>query len=173
MLALDAVVRVAAPWSSLFGHSRPVEMATVGTHVLSMLVAGGLAIAHDRGTLRISGSHAAAIRGHHLDELRAVHRPVVIALAVCMASGVALFASDVETYALSPTFWIKLGLIALLLVNALMMQSAERVMSVATVGVTATGAATAAWSRIRVSSIVSVALWASIVLVSIVLSLEK
>jgi hypothetical protein len=169
MVALDAAVRLTAPWSTLFGHSRPVEMATVATHVLSMLVAGGLAIAHDRGTLRLSGSHAAAIRDHHLGELRAVHRPVVIALAICMASGVALFASDVETYTLSPTFWIKLGLIALLLVNALMMQSSERTLSVASAG----GAATAAWSRIRVSSVVSVALWASIVLVSIVLSLEK
>ena len=168
MLVLDEVVRLAAPWHHLFDRSRPVEMATVGTHVLSMLLAGGLAIAHDRGSLRASG-FSDLIRSHHLDELRAVHRPVIVALGVCMASGVALFASDVETYAFSPTFWIKLSLIALLLVNALMMQSSERTLSVATAG----GAATVAWSRIRVSSIVSVALWASIVLVSIVLSLEK
>jgi hypothetical protein len=169
MVALDEVVRLTAPWHHLFDRSRPVEMATVGTHVLSMLVAGGLAIAHDRGSLRASG-FTDVIRSHHLDELRAVHRPVVVALAICMASGVALFASDVGTYALSLTFWIKLSLIALLLVNALMMQTSERTLSVVT---TAGGAATAAWSRIRVSSIASVALWASIVLVSIVLSLEK
>ena len=152
----------------VFSYSRPVEMATVGIHVLSMLVAGGLAIAHDRGSLRASG-FTDLIRSHHLDELRAVHRPVVVALAICMASGVALFASDVETYAFSPTFWIKLSLIALLLVNALLMQSSERTLSVSAAGNTAA----LAWSRIRVSSIVSVALWASIVLVSIVLSLEK
>jgi len=168
MLVLDEVVRLAAPWHHLFDRSRPVEMATVGIHVLSMLVAGGLAIAHDRGSLRASG-FSEMIRSHHLEELRAVHRPVVVALAICMASGVALFASDVQTYAFSPTFWIKLSLIALLLVNALLMQSSERTLSVSAAG----NAAALAWSRIRVSSVVSVALWASIVLVSIVLSLEK
>ena len=168
MVVLDEVVRLAAPWHHLFDRSRPVEMATVGTHVLSMLVAGGLAIAHDRGTLRSSG-FSDAIRSHHLGELRAVHRPVVIALAICMASGLALFASDAATYAVSPTFWIKLGLIALLLANALVMQTGERTLSYAGSG----GAATAAWTRIRASSVVSVALWASIVLISIVLSLEK
>lgn len=168
MLALDEVVRVMAPWHRLFGQSRPVEMAAVGTHVLSMLVAGGLAIAHDRGTLRSSG-FTDAIRSHHLGELRAVHRPVVVALAICMASGVALFASDVATYAVSPAFWIKLGLIALLLANALVMQAGERTLSFAAAG----GAATAAWTRIRASSVVSIALWSSIVLISIVLSLEK
>jgi hypothetical protein len=168
MIVLDEVVRLAAPWHHLFDRSRPVEMATVGTHVLSMLVAGGLAIAHDRGTLRASG-RSDLIRGHHLEELRAVHGPVVIALGICMASGVALFGSDVATYAVSPTFWIKLGLIALLLANALVMQTGERTLSYAAAG----GAATAAWTRIRASSVVSVALWASIVLVSIVLSLEK
>jgi hypothetical protein len=168
MVVLDEVVRLAAPWHHLFDRSRPVEMATVGTHVLAMLVAGGLAIAHDRGSLRAS-RFSDVIRGHHLDELRAVHRPVIIALAVTMASGVALFASDVETYAFSLTFWIKLGLIALLLVNALTMQSSERTLSVSPAG----GAAALAWSRIRVSSVVSMSLWASIVLISIVLSLEK
>lgn len=168
MVVLDEVVRLAAPWHHLFDHSRPVEMATVGTHVLSMLVAGGLAIAHDRGTLR-SSAFSDAIRSHHLGELRAVHRPVIIALAVTMASGVALFASDVETYAFSATLWIKLGLIALLLANALLMQSSERTLNVSPAG----GAAALAWSRIRVSSIVSMSLWASIVLISIVLSLEK
>jgi hypothetical protein len=168
MIVLDEVVRLAAPWHHLFDRSRPVEMATVGTHVLSMLVAGGLAIAHDRGTLRASG-RSDLIRSHHLGELRDVHRPVVVALGICMASGVALFGSDVATYAVSPTFWIKLGLIALLLANALVMQTGERTLSYAVAG----GAATAAWTRIRASSVVSVALWASIVLISIVLSLEK
>src|ERR1700736_2049797 len=133
MLVLDEVVRLAAPWHHLFGRPRPVEMATVGIHVLSMLVAGGLAIAHDRGSLRASG-FTDLIRSHHLEELRAVHRPGVVALAICMASGVALFASDVQTYAFSPTFWIKLSLIALLLVNALLMQSSERTLSVSAAG---------------------------------------
>ncbi len=156
-----------APWRSLFNHSAPVEMSVVGLHVLAMLVAGGLAIAHDRGTLR-AGGWSPALREHHFAELHAVHRTVVVALAICMLSGFALFAADVTTYAVSVPFWIKMALIATLLGNALVMTATE-----GTLRVDSGGGAALAWTRIRASSIVSVALWGAIVLVSIVLSLSK
>ena len=156
-----------APWRSLFNHSAPVEMSVVGVHVLAMLVAGGLAIAHDRGTLR-AGGWTAAIREHHFAELHAVHRTIVAALAICMLSGFALFAADVKTYVVSVPFWIKMALIAALLGNALIMTATE-----GTLRVDSGGVAAAAWTRIRASSIVSAALWGTIVLVSIVLSLSK
>jgi hypothetical protein len=156
-----------APWRSLFSHSVPIEMAVVGTHVLSMLVAGGLAIAHDRGTLR-AGRWTPSIRAHHFAELHAVHRTIVAALAICMLSGVALFAADVKTYVVSPPFWIKMSLIAMLLGNALIMTANEGALRVE-----AGGTATAAWVRVRASSLVSALLWGAIVLVSIVLTLWK
>lgn len=156
-----------APWRSLFSHSAPVEMAVVGTHVLSMLVAGGLAIAHDRGTLR-AGRWTPPIRQHHFAELHAVHRTIVVALAICMLSGLALFAADVKTYVVSAPFWIKMALITMLLGNALLMTAAE-----GTLRLDSGGAATLAWARVRASSVVSAFLWGSIVLVSIVLSLSK
>ena len=172
-MTLDSVVvvreliGVTAPWRSLFDHSAPVQMAVVGTHVLSMLGAGGLAIAHDRGTLR-AGRWSPAVREHHVAELHAVHRVVVAALAICMLSGLALFASDVRTYAVSVPFWIKMGLIGMLFGNALIMTATEGSLRLATAG-----GAPAAWTRIRATSVASVALWASIVAVSIVLSLSK
>jgi len=156
----------AAPWRSLYSHSAPVEMSVVGTHVLSMLVAGGLAIAYDRGNLR-AGSWTLAMREHHFAELHAVHRTVVVALAICMLSGVALFASDVTTYVGSVPFWIKMALIAMLLANALIMTATEATLR------SASGVAAAAWARIRASSIASAVLWGSILLVSIVLSRSK
>jgi hypothetical protein len=161
------LVGLTAPWRSLFSHSAPVEMSVVGMHVLSMLVAGGLAIAHDRGTLR-AGRWTSAIREHHFAELHAVHRTIVVALAICMLSGVALFAADVKTYVVSVPFWIKMALIAMLLGNALIMTATEGALRV-----DSGGAAAVAWTRIRASSIVSAVLWGSIVLVSIVLSLSK
>jgi hypothetical protein len=172
-MAFESVVLIrelagfAAPWRSVFSHSAPLEMSVVATHVLSMLVAGGLAIAHDRGTLR-AGRWDPAIRAHHFAELHAVHRIIVIALAVCMLSGVALFAADVKTYVVSAPFWIKMGLIAMLLGNALIMTATEGGLRV-----DAGGTASIAWARIQASSIVSALLWGSIVLVSIVLSLSK
>lgn len=161
------LIGLTEPWRSLFGRSAPVEMAVVGAHVLSMLVAAGLAIAYDRSSLRAS-RWALAVREHHVAELHAVHRVVVAALAVCMASGIALFASDVKTYIASVPFWIKMALIAALLCNALLMTANET-----SLRINASSAASAAWSRVRASSIASIALWAAIVMVSIVLSLSK
>ncbi len=164
---LRELVAFTAPWRSLFSQSAPVEMSVTGVHVLSMLTAGGLAIAHDRSTLR-AGRWTPVVRQHHFSELHAVHRTVVFALAICMLSGVALFAADVKTYAVSLPFWIKMGLIALLLANALVMTTTEGALRV-----DARGAAVAAWTRIRATSLVSAFLWGTIVLVSVVLSLSK
>jgi hypothetical protein len=171
-MSLDGMVLIrelagwAAPWRSLYSHSAPVEMSVVGTHVLSMLVAGGLAIAYDRGNLR-AGQWGPAIREHHFAELHAAHRTVVIALAICVLSGVALFASDVNAYVASVPFWIKMALIVLLFGNALLMTATEGSLRAAS------GAATAALARIRASSIASALLWSAILLVSIVLSRSK
>jgi hypothetical protein len=167
IVLIQILTGITAPWRALFDHSAPVEMSVVGVHVLSMLIAGGLAIAYDRGTLR-ADRWGSALREHHFAELHAVHRTVVAALAICMLSGLALFASDVKTYVGSVPFWIKMALIAMLLLNALVMTANE-----GTVRSNAGGEAVAAWARIRTSSIVSVFLWGSIVLVSIVLSLSR
>jgi len=131
-----------------------------------MLVAGGLAIAHDRGTLR-AGRWTTAIREHHFAELHAAHRPIVIWLSICMLSGIALFAADVKTFAVSVPFWIKMALIAMLLGNALIMTATEGRLRVASDG------AAMAWARMRATSIVSALLWGLILLVSVVLSLSK
>jgi hypothetical protein len=161
------LVGLTAGWRSLYSHSAPVETSVVGTHVLSTLIAGGLALAHDRGTLR-AGRWTPAIQEHHLGELHLVHRTIVVALAICVLSGVALFASDVKTYVVSVPFWIKMALIAMLFVNALLMTSTE-----ATLRVDSTARAAAAWVRIRATSMVSAFLWLAIVFVSVVLSLSK
>jgi hypothetical protein len=161
------LVGLTAGWRSLYSHSASVETSLVGTHVLSTVVAGGLALAHDRGTLR-ARRWTTAIQEHHLSELHLVHRTIVIALAICMLSGVALFASDVRTYVVSVPYWIKMGLIVLLFGNALIMTVAERDLRVDVGAV-----ATAAWTRIRASSMASAFLWLSIVFVSVVLSLSK
>jgi hypothetical protein len=161
------LVGFTAPWRSLYSNSAALEIGVVGTHVLSTLVAGGLAIGHDRGTLR-AGRWSSPIREHHFAELHAVHRTIVIALSICMLSGVALFAADVKTWVVSVPFWIKMALIAMLLVNALIMTATEGALRA-----DSGGTAAAAWTRIRATSIVSALLWLSIVFVSVVLSLSK
>jgi hypothetical protein len=135
-----------------------------GAHVVTMLLAGGLAIGFDRGNLR-SARWDPSVRYHHLDELHAVHRIVVVMLALCLASGVALFATDVKTYVVSVAFWIKMALIVLLLANAVVLARSE--------GTLRTGAAAAAWTTLRATSIASAVLWSAIALASVALSLAK
>ena len=154
IVLVHELIDATAPWHSLFNQSAPVEMVVVGVHVLSMLVAAGLAIAYDRSSLRAS-SWQSAFREHHVVELHAVHRVVVAAL-------------DVKTYVGSVPFWIKMALIVALLCNAILMTANET-----SLRVNVSGTAAVAWARVRVSSVVSIILWAAIVSVSIVLSLSK
>jgi hypothetical protein len=89
-----------------------------------MLFGGGFALAADRATLRLPRSDFVA-RELHLRELGSVHRPVVIALSVAVVSGVALAAADFETFLGSVVFWIKLSMVALLLLNGYLLLRTE------------------------------------------------
>jgi len=51
------------------------------------------------------------------DTIHQTHRVVLAGLTAVMVSGVLLFAADVDTYAPSRLFWIKMGMVATLMVN--------------------------------------------------------
>ena len=78
------------------------------------------------------------------------HRIVVVGLSLIVVSGLLLFASDVETFLYSRVFWIKMSLVALLLVNGAVLTSAER---------RASRGAGDAWGRLRITAMASLALW--------------
>ena len=54
------------------------------------------------------------------------HLIVVLGLVALAVSGALLFAADVETFLYSRIFWLKMGLLALLLVNGLLLLRGER-----------------------------------------------
>ena len=97
-----------------------------------------------------------AQRQSHLRELGLVHRAVIWGLSVTFLSGLMLAAADVETYATLPAFWIKMGLIALLLGNGLFMQRAEHALA----------SGTPAWRRLHVTAVASLVLWFAVLLAS-------
>ena len=129
--AVEALARALSPWQSAYSDSKVISTAVVTVHTVALLFGGGLAVAADRATLRalraarVGGAEAAAEERRLLAELGAVHRPVVVALALLVVSGVLLAAADVKTYALSWVFWLKIGLFALLLANGLVLERAE------------------------------------------------
>jgi hypothetical protein len=147
MPTLETLARLTAPWNHLYSNSKFVSTTVTTVHVVALLVAGGLAIAADRATLRADAEDAHRVAR----DIGTAHRPVLIALAILFVSGTLLAAADVETFATSPVFWVKLGLVALLLANGAGVVRAERAWERANSPIN--------WVRMRRHAIVSLALW--------------
>jgi len=165
MTIVPMLAHLFAPWQSLYGDSKTVAAVVNAVHLTGLLFGGGLAVAADRTTLRaFKGERADRVRA--LTELGAVHRPVLLALAVLFLSGVALAAADVETFAASPIFWIKLGVVALLLMNGAVLARTEQALRRMEPG--EPGRARL-WHRLRVATYLSVGLWTGTVVIGTVL----
>ena len=136
-------------WTSLYSNHAVLRTAVVFTHVGALVGAGGCAIAADRATLRAL-SRGDAERRSQVAALAATHRIVVVGLSLIVVSGLLLFAADVETFLYSRVFWIKMTMVALLLVNGAVLTGAER---------QAGRGDHDAWGRLRASARISLALW--------------
>jgi uncharacterized membrane protein len=138
-----------ARWSSLYANLAALRSAVTFAHIGGLLGGGGAAIAADRGML-IALRQDASARRAQLVALAGTHRVVMIGLAVVIISGLLIFAADVDTFLYSWVFWIKMGLIAALLGNGLVLQSAEQRALIG--GDEASGC-------LRATAIASLALW--------------
>ena len=121
----ESLVQLLKPWNDFYSHSKTTETIVLFLHIGGLLLAGGLAIAADRGTLRTLRI-AAAERTVHVRELGAVHRWVLTGLTAVVVSGVALLTSDIETFFPSWLYWTKMAFVVLLLINGLMMTRVEQ-----------------------------------------------
>jgi len=158
----SALARLFEPWAHVYADSKLVATIVTFGHVASLLMAGGLAVATDRATLRALRL-AAAERGRHLEDLSGVHRLVVGGLTLSVITGVLLFASDVETFIGSWIFWVKMLMICVLLANGFAMTRAERALRVDAADTSP------AWRNLRRSALVSVGLWYAITLAGVAL----
>lgn len=163
---LKELEHVTAPWQSAFSNSKVISTSITGAHIFALFIGGGFAIAADRSTLRALRSDPTE-RTRQLRELDAVHRPVLIAIAVLFASGVLLALSDVKTFATAPTFWIKMALVLLLVVNGGLLTKTEQALRRA--GAPADVAPQGLWRRMRVISWASLFLWSATLIAGVVL----
>ena len=152
MIVPEALVHMLQPWNDYYSHSKGAETVVQSLHIGGLLLAGGLAVSSDRGTLRALRI-AAADRTHYTRELAAVHRWVLTGLAVVVLSGVALLASDIETFFGSWLFWTKMALVVLLLLNGLLMTRAETALR------RDASDASPQWPKLRRTAITSLVLW--------------
>jgi hypothetical protein len=144
----EALATLVAPWAKFYSHSKPAATIVTFLHIAPIIVGGGMAIALDRSTLRVRDDVASRIR--HLEEIGLSHRSVVAALALSFLSGIAFLAADLDTFLPSIVFWIKMGCVALLLVNGFFMTRAEARLRAGQMD---------QWGRLRVIAITSLFLW--------------
>jgi hypothetical protein len=165
---IQTVATAAKPWAKLYSSSNAVSSAVTFIHLAGLLFAGGLAVSLDRATFR-------ALRGTEDDRSRLLtdlgnsHRWVIAGLTVIFASGLLLALSDVKTFATSPVYWTKMGLVALLLVNGALLQRTERRLRAASLLDQPAAPRKKLWSRLRLSAAASMTLWTAIVLAGVIL----
>jgi hypothetical protein len=158
----QALVNLLQPWSDFYGHSKTAETIVTFLHIGGLLLAGGLAISTDRGTLRALRLGADE-RGGHVRELNAVHRWVLTGLTIVLLSGVALATTDIEAFWASWIYWLKMALVVGLLVNGLLMTRAEQGLE------RDSSESSRHWHTLRRVSITSLTLWFTITLLGVAL----
>jgi hypothetical protein len=161
MMAPDFLVTLTKPWADFYGDSSVTSTLVTFAHLGGLLLAGGTAVVNDRATLAAAGNPAG--RPAQLAALARAHRTVVGGLIVIATSGLLMLAADIETYYASWVYWVKMTMVALLLANGWRMTRVER--RVAGVG----AGASADWSALRTSAVISLALWFAIMLAGVTL----
>jgi uncharacterized membrane protein len=154
------VLHLVQPWASVYSDSKLVATVVTFVHLAGLLMAGGVAVAFDRTTLRFSGGSVEE-RRVHLDELAVVHRVVIAGLILVIVSGILMLAGDLAALVASWAFWVKMALFALLLSNGATMTRAEQALRRAPGG---------DWGRLRRLAMASLVLWFAVLLASVALA---
>jgi hypothetical protein len=144
-----------AAWSEIYSDSALWRTVILYLHVGGLLVGGGCAVAMDRLTLLASPDDAYQLRA-----IAGVHRVVIGGLAALFLSGGLMFAANFDTYFVSPYYWTKMALVALLLLNGVRLARAEQ---------DARAGVASGWPRLRAASTASLVLWLSIALFGAIL----
>jgi hypothetical protein len=160
---VDQVARLAEPWASLYGDSSAVQTAVTFLHVAGIFLGGGFAIATDRETFLTMRDARLSGQIRHLAHLHTIHRPVLLGLVTALGSGFLLLAADVQTFARSGVFWVKMFLLALLLANGYLLARTETALRQGQPD------SPALWARLRYISVASVVLWLGLILAGTVL----
>jgi hypothetical protein len=160
MPAPEFLVHASAGWSRLYSDSKLISTGVVYVHLAGLLLGGGAAVTADRETLKAAGEPE-PVRADHLAFLGTVHTIALAGLAMLVVSGALMLFADLETFWSARSFWIKMGLIALLLANGLLMQQAEHL---------ARTLPARAWPRLKFTSIASLALWFAVLLAGTILA---
>ena len=146
---LHTLLDLCQRWAAFYSDSATTRTIVGFAHLGGLVVGGGCAIAEDRSILAAI-RETVAERRQDLRVHRAAHRTVLVGLTIVMASGMLLLAANLDTYLPSWIFWTKMALIGALLLNGIALVRAERAME---------RTHPRAWPRLRMTALVSLALW--------------
>ena len=137
-------------WSSLYANHAALRTAVEFTHIGGVVAGAGCAIMADLVTITAAAGGGSATRATRLQLLRQTHPIIAVGLVSLFISGALLFAADVDTFLHSRVFWLKMGLMALLLANGALLRLVER---------QANRGEPRAWARLHYTAVASLLLW--------------
>ena len=136
-------------WVSLYANHAALRTGIEFMHIGGLVAGGGCAITADLATITAVRDGSAA-RTTQLHLLKQTHRIVVLGLVALAMSGLLLFGADVQTFLYSRIFWLKMGLMVLLLINGLLLLRGERQVQ---------RGERHAWARLHYTAVASLVLW--------------
>ena len=136
-------------WVSLYANHAALRTGVSFLHIAGLVGGGGCAITADLATIT-AVRDAAPARATQLHLLARTHRIVVFGLLALVVSGLLLFGADVQTFLYSRIFWLKMGLMLLLLTNGLLLLRGERRVQ---------HGDPHAWVRLHHTAVASLVLW--------------
>jgi uncharacterized membrane protein len=136
-------------WVSLYANHAALRTGVEFLHISGLVAGGGCAITADLVTISAVRDGSAA-RPTQLHLLNRTHPIVVLGLLGLAVSGLLLFGADVQTFLYSRIFWLKMGLMLMLLINGLLLLRGERQLR--------RGDAQA-WARLHHTAVASLVLW--------------
>jgi hypothetical protein len=136
-------------WVSLYANHATLRTGVEFVHIGGLLAGGGCAITADLATI-VAVRERSASRTTQLHLLKQTHAIVVFGLVALAVSGLLLFGADVQTFLYSRVFWLKMGLMVLLLINGALLLGGERRVQ---------RGEPHAWTRLHYTAVVSLVLW--------------
>ena len=136
-------------WVSLYANHAALRTGIEFVHIGGLVAGGGCAITADLATIT-AVRDGSAERTTQLHLLKQTHRIVVLGLVALAMSGLLLFGADVQTFLYSRIFWLKMGLMVLLLINGLLLLRGERQVR---------RGESHAWARLHYTAVTSLVLW--------------
>jgi len=171
----ESLTSLVQPWADLYAEQPRLATGVIAAHVLAMFIGGGMAIAADRSILRAAPGTAEAARAVVAD-LATTHSLVISSLSLSILSGLALFLSDVPTFANSTVYWLKMGTLAALVLNGVRLRRAEQTVIADLEGAPIHTAEmpvpfpASSWRRVRQAAGASLMLWIALVLFGVLLT---